>query len=262
MRRALVLTLALSAGVHAAVLVRFAIPRAAATGEPAETSPATPESAEPAPLFGETFELPAPELADPLLGGATQEPPSAPAPDPEGESPRPQPRPAARALPAPSSAPAAHGEGAAGSGTSSVYGAVGDRSAVDLATAFTRGFPQAASADPVWRTVPLGDAGTGSVRVVLDEEGRVESAEVSGQPSPALAAGIRRTIALLRARRFTSRGRVTVLSFAARITPDSVHDGLHGDVFAIGGSFAGGEGQAFFALATGRRIDVRVRIGR
>jgi hypothetical protein len=46
----------------------------------------------------------------------------------------------------------------------------------------------------------------------------------------------------------------------ATVTPDSVHDGLHGDVFAIGGSFAGGEGSAFFALAIGRRIDVRVHL--
>ena len=43
------------------------------------------------------------------------------------------------------------------------------------------------------------------------------------------------------------------------ISTDAVHDGLHGDVFAIGGSFAGAEGSAFFALAIGRRIDVRVR---
>ena len=52
---------------------------------------------------------------------------------------------------------------------------------------------------------------------------------------------------------------MTKLRIVATIGADSVHDGLHGDVFAIGGSFAEGEGSAFFALNVGRRIDLRVR---
>src|SRR4029079_13852649 len=39
------------------------------------------------------------------------------------------------------------------------FGAVGERGAVDLATAFTRGFPQAASADPIWARAPFGPTG-------------------------------------------------------------------------------------------------------
>jgi hypothetical protein len=45
---------------------------------------------------------------------------------------------------------------------------------------------------------------------------------------------------------------------------DDVHDGLHGDVFALsGGSFSGEVGTAFFALPAaggGRRIDVELRL--
>jgi hypothetical protein len=71
---------------------------------------------------------------------------------------------------------------------------------------------------------------------------------------------IRRTLALIKGRTFVAKGKITKLSLAAKVSADAVHDGLHGDVFAIGGSFAGGEGNAFFALAIGRRIDVRVRL--
>jgi hypothetical protein len=48
---------------------------------------------------------------------------------------------------------------------------------------------------------------------------------------------------------------------------DVVHDGLHGDVFALsGGSFSGDVGTAFFALpgtaGAGRRVDVELRLVR
>jgi hypothetical protein len=51
----------------------------------------------------------------------------------------------------------------------------------------------------------------------------------------------------------------------ARIARDDVHDGLHGDVFALsGGSFSGDVGTAFFALPAGsgpgRRVDVELRL--
>jgi hypothetical protein len=49
-----------------------------------------------------------------------------------------------------------------------------------------------------------------------------------------------------------------MLRVSATVSNDSVHDGLHGDVFALGGSFSETEGDAFFALAVGRRIDVRI----
>ena len=60
------------------------------------------------------------------------------------------------------------------------------------------------------------------------------------------------------ARSFTATRATTRLHVVATVSQDQVHDGLHGDVFAIGGSFAGTEGSGFFALAIGRRIDVRV----
>lgn len=146
-----------------------------------------------------------------------------------------------------------------------LFGAVGVRYATDLATTFTRAFPQAASADAVWNTASLGSAGTADVILVLDEGGRLVSHDISGAPSPALRRGIERTLLLLGSRSFTAHGATTRLRVTAHVTRDVVHDGLHGDVFALsGGSFSGDLGTAFFALpgagGPGRRIDVDLRL--
>ena len=143
-----------------------------------------------------------------------------------------------------------------------VYGAAGERGSADLATAFTRGFPQAASGDARWTHVPFGPAGTADVILDIDAAGTLVDHSILGSPSPALRAGIDRTLTLIAARAFTATAPRTHLRIVATVSPDEVHDGLHGDVFAIGGSFAQAEGSAFFALAVGRRIDVRVRVVR
>jgi hypothetical protein len=170
--------------------------------------------------------------------------------------------------------PSSHGVGAhaaasggtpGGASTPALFGAVGVRYATDLATTFTRGFPQAASADAIWSGAAFGAAGTADVVLVLDDGGHLVSTEIRGSPSEPLRRGIERTLVLMRPRTFTARGATTKLRVTARVTRDEVHDGLHGDVFALsGGSFAGQVGTAFFALpaagGAGRRIDVELRL--
>jgi hypothetical protein len=147
-----------------------------------------------------------------------------------------------------------------------LFGAVGVRSASDLATTFTRAFPQAASADPVWTQAPFGATSTAEVTLVLDDDGHLARSTVSGSPSEALRRGIDRTLVLLGPTRpFTARGGVTKIRLTSRVSRNEVHDGLHGDVFALsGGSFSGEVGTAFFALppttGPGRRIDVELRL--
>jgi hypothetical protein len=221
-------------------------------------------------LAGETVEIPAPETAETPLSNASPSPNenAAPAPD-DGDAPaRPTPpksklgtRPSHAGRPSAGHSAPGKEEGVPGAGaTPGLYGAVGDRSAVDLASAFTRGFPQAASADPAWRAAPFGNAGEATVTLTLDESGHLVANEVSGSASAALSSGIRRTLALIGGRSFVAHGKTTRLVLSATVSSDTVHDGLHGDVFAIGGSFANAEGSAFFALAIGRRIDLRVRL--
>jgi hypothetical protein len=180
-------------------------------------------------------------------------------------TPTPTPTVTATSIPTPSVARAAGMSVDASAGTATLFGAVGLRFSADLATTFTRAFPQAASADPLWLVVAPGDAGSADVTLVLDDDGRLEVRAIAGTPSMALRRGIERTLSLLAPRTFTAHAAVTKLRVRAHVAPDDRHDGLHGDVFALsGGSFSGDVGTAFFALPAGagpgRRIDVDVRL--
>jgi hypothetical protein len=153
---------------------------------------------------------------------------------------------------------AAPAPAAAGGAPPAVFGAAGVRYATDLATTFTRGFPQAGSADPVWIKAAFGSTGAADVTLVIDEAGHLTDARIAGAPSPALRSSVERTLALLRPRTFTARGAVTKLRVTARVEP-------YADVFSLsGGSFSGNVGTAFFALppssGPGRRIDVELRL--
>jgi hypothetical protein len=261
-----------SIAAHGVVAAAFFVRRPEAAPAPVATDP-EPQVA------GETFELPAPETQETALGNAPPSPndmPHAtPGPDPDEPSDTSARDPSARpqspaAVPSPrapraarSSDGRAQGEDASASSNASsglTYGAVGDRSATDLLFAVTHNFPQAASADPVWRTAALGSAGDATLTITLDETGHVASEQVGGAPSPALVAGIRRTMALVRGRPFVARGKVTTLHLRATVSADAVHDASGSDVFAVGRSLAGGEGHGWFALAIGRRVDLRVRV--
>jgi hypothetical protein len=261
----------------ASLVMHLAIGVFAVRGVHLATPPAAASSA--AAMTGETFDLPVEQpiefpAGDPAAaaaaagqatagsnGGSTgseasnAEPGSAP---PQRRS-----RPArpAGAHGAASVAGQASGESAAteAHAPAAPYGAAGERGAVDLATAFTRGFPQAASMDSRWVQAPFGPAGEALVVLEIAPNGTLLAHRVTGTPSAALRAGIERTVALIGAREFTATAAETRLRVTATVSPDQVHDGLHGDVFAIGGSFAQAEGNGFFALAIGRRVDVRVR---
>jgi len=146
-----------------------------------------------------------------------------------------------------------------------LFGAAGVAYATDLPSTFTRAFPQAASADPSWASSPVGGVGWATVTLVLDDAGHIVRQTVEGAPAPALRRGIALTLALIGARTFTSVERLTRLQISARVSADEIHDGLHGEVFALsGGSFSSNVGSAFFALpaeggARGRRVDVELR---
>lgn len=210
-------------------------------------------------LAGDTLDVdpPAPDPGEDQVDEA--EPPAASPPTPGAASA--PPRPAARATHA-DCTPGTHAP--SGGAPPALFGAVGVRFATDLATTFTRAFPQAASADPVWSTASFGNAGTADVTLLLDDAGHLAGSSIKGSPSQALRRGIERTLALLGPRAFTAHGAATHLRIGAHVGRDEVHDGLHGEVFALsGGSFSGDLGTAFFALPAsggGRRIDVELKL--
>lgn len=240
----------LSASLHAAAL--------GATGFAAKARQSPTFDRYSQTLQGETLDLESPppqEATDEAEPSAATAGPSTPAPTAA---------PASTSSPAAARAPAATAA-MRPAAVPALFGAIGVRFATDLATTFTRAFPQAGSADPVWTSVPFGSAGRAEVTLALDTEGHLAASEVTGTPSPALRRSIERTLALLAPRAFTSRAAITVLRVSAHVSHDDVHDGLHGDVFALSaGSFSGDVGAAFFALppssGPGRRVDVEVRL--
>lgn len=244
MRSAFRVMLAASVALHVGAAVVFTH----------RSAPKEELAAQPSALNGETFDLSEAVKAAPASTPAQTDDPTG-APDPS-----PAPGPAAHVTSTAHVAPhAATLSNGATASEPEMFGAVGDRSAADVSVAFTRAFPQAASSDPEWATIALGSAGAATVELDLDETGKLTAFTDPKLASPALRQGIDRTIALIGGRTFTSTGRAVELRVSARVSADEVHDGLHGNVFAIGGSFAGGEGSAFFALASGRRVDISVR---
>jgi len=251
----LVLFALFSAAVHGGVFAVARTPRRTTEVPVPAFDPTSP------PLAGETLEVePAGTEPGAEAAEATQPTESAPPITPGLTTVAPR-------MPSPSNHaphPAMAAPSAPGGAKPALYGAVGVRFATDLATTFTRAFPQAASADPMWATAPFGSAGTADVTLNLDDEGHLTGTTVTGAPSPALRRGVERTLALMGPRTFTSRGMTTKLRVVAHVVKDDVHDGLHGDVFALsGGSFSGEVGTAFFALPAaggGRRIDVELRL--
>lgn len=251
-------TIGVSLGAHVVIAAALLHHR----GASAKTEPLDPTPA----MGGETFELPAPDT-DVALANATPSPetdgtevPSADGDAPAKPTPKMKGKPtklASRAgRPSGGKTESGHGEtGGESSAPPALYGAVGDRSAADVSLAFTRAFPQAASADPLWRTAALGSAGEIDIVLTLDDAGHLEGTQVLGAPTPALSSAVRRTLALIKGRAFIAKGKTTKLHLVATVSADAVHDGLHGDVFAVGAS----PGSAFFALAIGRRIDVVVK---
>lgn len=249
------LFVALSFGVHAGVF------RALHAREPERRQTFEPSSQG---LAGETLDVepapPAPEESEELAAAAAT--PATPA-GPAAPTP---PSPGSGAVPRSIGPASASNASAVAAAHPALFGAVGVRFASDLATTFTRAFPQAASADPVWPTVPFGSTSSADLTLVLDDDGHLLRSTIGGSPSIALRRGIDRSLALLgTGRAFTAHGAVTRIRITSRVGHDNVHDGLHGDVFALsGGSFSGDLGSAFFALppngGPGRRIDVELRL--
>lgn len=140
-----------------------------------------------------------------------------------------------------------------------LFGALGNRSATSLVVAVARAFPQAASTDPVWRTVPLGGAGAATLEIELERDGTVARYGLGPGASPALRQAVVRTMAFLGERPFVARGAVTRLHLTARVTADAVRDGSDA-VYAIHSEHDGDHGSAFFSLASGRRVDLAIRV--
>jgi hypothetical protein len=255
--------LIMSGAVHLAVALSWQKPQ---SGFPAEkASASSTESAqvladESAPIEETVEEATAP--------GSAALAPNAPAPA-ASAAPSLSPSPLLAPPKAASTKVKPQGSSAAGVATAAAQGGgIGQagvhESNLALAQSFTQGFPIIASLDQAWASATLGSHGEARVHITLDDAGRIATSSVAGTASPELARGIGRTLLQMKGRTFARPagdfGAVLEFRVTGSLATDSVHDGFHGDVFALGKSFQDGRGTAFFALAIGRRMDLVVTL--
>ena len=286
MRKALVLCFALSLAAHGAVLA-VARPASALRKAPSALPSQPPPSEDrwtgttaelpfagspAAPVYDVTVEThpppaPAPAPAPPPIlpdSTAPLTPPAVAAPLASAAPPRPRRKP--RPAPADRAALASSGDasGAAPGGPAGgSFGAEGPASVRDLGRAFTRAIPPACDADPVWASQPAGDTGKLEVAVHVDAAGHISGAEPRGDHPPrALLSLLRRTLPLLQAGTFAVRGGdlgagTEILELRAQISDAPAGEDAPGRLaFAYGG----GRGKAGFTQASGRHVEVSVRV--
>jgi outer membrane biosynthesis protein TonB len=146
------------------------------------------------------------------------------------------------------------------------YGAAGLEPGVrNLAKAFTRAIPASSDRDPVWSSLPLGAAGSLSVSIAIDDDGRIESVQMLDKVRPPqLIRLVEKTVLLLRGGQFAlsregTTAKTEVLELEASIAMSSPSD----DPMEKGNRppTPGHPGRAFFRQS-GRTIEVRVSLDR
>ena len=244
--------------------------------KPAEPAPTTEPPAAPEPAPSKPLEPPPPqeEPTQPVVPALSSTPASpaqsvppavASAPIPASSSTTPSPT--VSAVPAVASASPASSDRRPGHGA---FGAAGKRRGVrNLATAFARAMPIANSADPVWKTLPVGPAGTLDIILEVGEDGKIAAAkpvDVARAPEH-LVRLVQRTLTLLRAGRFAlsssqSEGSETYRLDATIEQVEAAQDDTSAGPYALGfkAPTRDTKGHATFTLRTGRRITIELSL--
>lgn len=156
----------------------------------------------------------------------------------------------------------------AGEGGEGDFGAAGSSATRSLGRAFTRAIPPACQGDPIWATLPLGNAGKARFVIDIDEAGRIASWRPEGDEPPARQLNnlAKRTIALLGGGTFAvARGAVTAgrqtLEISAVIRAGAGDEGA-GAPADLAWRFEGDRGRASFTQPGGRQVEIVVQVVR
>jgi hypothetical protein len=238
-----------------------------APAPPAPQLPAPqPAPPTPPPATAKTAEAPAPRPTSrpapaPSTSATSPLAASAPARRPPPARPRASAEPAGSARASASAEPGSNGDGGD-------FGAEEKAGIRDLGRAFTRAIPPASDSDPAWAKLPAGDAGTLTVEILVDGEGKIASFEPRDRDPPRHLVGmVKRTLAWMGSGTFALRGQVgagsELLKLRARVSDVEVpEDKKTGGAFNLRHRFAAGRGSASFTQVGGRHVEIEVEVVR
>jgi hypothetical protein len=158
-----------------------------------------------------------------------------------------------------------------GDGRDREYGAAAlPRGVKHLARTFTWFLPAAVSAHPAWASLPLGDAGTIEVTLVVGADGALEHADYDLNAPEHLRAIVERTMLLLRAGKYAIAARAGVagkerLRISVTLSqrePSEAAGRKPGDALAFGRDWPtlALPGRAYFTLVSGRHFEAQIAI--
>ena len=132
-----------------------------------------------------------------------------------------------------------------------------------LARAFTRAFPVANTADPIWDKLPIGNAGSIVVVLSIDGEGKMLDFEQRERPHAPryLVHSVERALILLRGGHFAI-GDAKALRQAFRLDVVLTDRAPESGPLALGyeAPQPGSSGRAYFQLPSGRFVDIKVSL--
>lgn len=231
------------------------------TTQPGMEAPAPAALPGPTPQKALPAERPEPPQRSLVTAPAPAHRPATPHPSPQAkpltQARPPRPR-ASAATPVAPAAPDGAGAQAATQASGGTGGAIGVEGAAtvrDLGRAFTRALPAACVADPGWAELPVGEVGSVTVRIRIDEAGRVADWEPrSASPPAQLLRALRRTIAMLGAGTFRVREAAGAGVDAFRLRAHVSDEPAPTGAIALEQTWAGEHGRAAFTQASGRRV--------
>jgi hypothetical protein len=134
----------------------------------------------------------------------------------------------------------------------------------DLGRALTRAIPPGSDSDPIWATLPAGDAGELEIAIDVDDAGHVTGWRPLQKDAPKhLVSLVKRTLILLKQGTFAlASGTVTagaqVVRLRARVSDVEVPPDHPGGSFGLEHRYAAGKGTAAFTQVSGRHVEVSV----
>ena len=160
--------------------------------------------------------------------------------------------------------PGLSGSGSPAAGGPGALGAEGQVKRPDLRGAFIHAIPLASAADPVWRELPPGPAGTIEISIIVSDSGKITGRKVPNAAPKHLLALVERTLAQLASGTFAlkdgvvSPGTLRLALTVTEVSDVAVPEGQSGGAFGLKSDVE--KGTAEFTQVNGRHVEILVKL--